>query len=254
MPTEYRYMHRETWTVNGLSAKKLTTTYPSSSHSWYFTDYYARDTYWGIRVWKRNQNGDEFEITDGTPVAIFGVPYSQGTHSGSETWNCPETNLESSDAIVVRTYVSKDGGRTWEECDTFITEQLGASKLEAQTWTVHYMVEIKRVVPLVYYYLHYTIYQFGEYVATTYIDNFAWAIPYNLTLEVDKTQGYIGDTFIFYGTLTGNGMPISGATVTLYKDDVSTGLSDTTDDNGNYSIPWTADEVGSHNFFTEAVW
>jgi len=80
------------------------------------------------------------------------------------------------------------------------------------------------------------------------------AVPYSLTLEVDKAEGYVGDTFTFYGTLTQNGTPISGATVVLYKDDASTDLSDITDDNGNYSIPWMADEVGTHEFYTEATW
>jgi len=79
-------------------------------------------------------------------------------------------------------------------------------------------------------------------------------VTYNLTLEVDKTKGYVGDTFTFYGTLTGNGTPVPEATVTLYKNGVSTGLSDTTDVNGNYSISWQSDEIGSFSFYTEAVW
>ena len=79
-------------------------------------------------------------------------------------------------------------------------------------------------------------------------------VAYELTINVDKTKGYIDETFTFSGTLTENGTPISGATVTLYKDNVSTGLTDVTDENGNYSIPWTADEIGSHEFYTEAIW
>ena len=79
-------------------------------------------------------------------------------------------------------------------------------------------------------------------------------VTYELTINVDKTTGYLGDVFTFYGTLTSNGTPISGATVTLFKDDVSTGLTDITDENGNYSIPWESDQLGNHTFYTEAVW
>ena len=79
-------------------------------------------------------------------------------------------------------------------------------------------------------------------------------VTYTLSINVDKTRGYLGDTFTFYGTLTGDGTPVSGAKVTLYKEGVSTGLSDTTDADGNYSIPWQSDEIGSFEFYTEAVW
>ena len=79
-------------------------------------------------------------------------------------------------------------------------------------------------------------------------------VAYSLTINVDKKSGYIGDTFTFYGILTQNGSPISGVTVTLYKDNASTDLTDVTDDNGHYSIQWVANQIGSHDFYTEAVW
>lgn len=79
------------------------------------------------------------------------------------------------------------------------------------------------------------------------------AVTYTLTLNVDKTRGYLGDVFTFTGTLTQNGTPVSGASVTLYKNDVALSLT-TTDDNGNYAFKWTADTVGSHSFYTVAVW
>jgi len=79
-------------------------------------------------------------------------------------------------------------------------------------------------------------------------------VAYALTINVDKESGYVGDIFTFYGTLTQNGDPISGVTVTLYKDNTSTDLTDVTDDNGYYSIQWVADQIGSHSFYAEAVW
>jgi len=72
-----------------------------------------------------------------------------------------------------------------------------------------------------------------------------------LTLNVDKTVGYVGDPFTFSGTLTSNGSPVSGSTVTLYKNSDAVG-SDITDENGAYSIIWIADSVGEFNFYTKA--
>lgn len=73
-----------------------------------------------------------------------------------------------------------------------------------------------------------------------------------LTLTVDKTEGYVGDTFTFSGTFTITGKKL-GHTVYLYRDDVNVG-SGTTDAHGDYSIPWTADVVGAHNFHTELTY
>jgi hypothetical protein len=78
--------------------------------------------------------------------------------------------------------------------------------------------------------------------------------PYTLTLNVDKSSGYIGEVFTFTGTLTQNGTPIAGATVTLYKDDVAMTPSTTTDTYGNYAFQWTADTPGNHSFYSEAAW
>ncbi|MEM2386105.1 MAG: Ig-like domain-containing protein [Candidatus Bathyarchaeia archaeon] len=80
------------------------------------------------------------------------------------------------------------------------------------------------------------------------------AVTYTLTLNVDKTSGYLGDVFTFTGTLTQNGTPVSGATVTLYKDDVALSPPTVTDEYGNYSFQWTADTAGNHSFYTVAVW
>jgi hypothetical protein len=84
--------------------------------------------------------------------------------------------------------------------------------------------------------------------------SFSLGPTYTLTLNVDKTSGYVGDVFTFTGTLTQNGTPISGATVTLYKDDMALSPSTTTDANGNYAFQWVADTPGNHSFYAEAVW
>ncbi len=79
-------------------------------------------------------------------------------------------------------------------------------------------------------------------------------VTYTLTLNVDKSAAYTGETLTFTGTLTQNGTPISGATVTLYKDGEALYPPTTTDANGNYAFQWTADTAGKPNFHTEAAW
>lgn len=252
MPVETRYFRSDQHTINGLSAYALLNTQGTTftQVSRYKTSPFGLISMLGVRVWRRLDDGSEVEITDGSPAAVVSVdPGYQGYVS--KTWDCPETTLNSTDAIVVRVYQRFYGEESWQLLATFITERLNAQSLNAATWTVQYWV-----------YATYTgnrtiiYFGFGDSAHNSYIDNFSWtvAVTYNLTINVDKTTGYIDETFVFYGTLTQNGTPISGATVTLYKNNVSTGLTDVTDESGNYSIPWTADEVGSHNFFTEATW
>jgi len=72
-----------------------------------------------------------------------------------------------------------------------------------------------------------------------------------LTLEVDKTEGYLGDTFTFSGTFMQDGTPVTGATVTLYRNTAVAG-SAVTNGAGNYVIPWVADVEGFLSFHTEA--
>lgn len=74
----------------------------------------------------------------------------------------------------------------------------------------------------------------------------------SLTLTVDKTDGYIGDTFTFMGTFLQNGTPVSGASITLYQNGLVAG-SATTNGAGGYSIPWVATMEGMLTFRTEAA-
>lgn len=72
-----------------------------------------------------------------------------------------------------------------------------------------------------------------------------------LTLQVDKTEGYLGDTFNFSGVFMQNGTPVPGGTVTLYMNTTVAG-SAVTDGAGNYVIPWVANIEGFLSFHTEA--
>ena len=73
-----------------------------------------------------------------------------------------------------------------------------------------------------------------------------------LTLTVDKTTGYVGDTFVFRGKFTQNGVAVVGAIVTLFRDTIAVGTA-TTDSVGAYSIRWTANVTGSFSFHSEAT-
>jgi len=80
-----------------------------------------------------------------------------------------------------------------------------------------------------------------------------YAIPVpSLSLSVDKTSGYPGDTFNFMGNFAQNGTPVVGETVTLYRNGVLVG-SATSDGVGDYLIPWVADIEGALSFHTEAA-
>ena len=73
-----------------------------------------------------------------------------------------------------------------------------------------------------------------------------------LTLLVDKTTGYPGDTFTFSGVLTENGSPLAGELVTLYDQFGMVG-TDVTDVNGEYIIEWTPWLIGSYSLYVEAL-
>jgi len=135
LPTETRYLRSDEWTVNGLTAEKLTTTQHTVSQYFEFTDEGVITVYWGIRVWKRASGGAETEITAGTPVAQVSRS-TNGEGIQSNTWACPGAGLLSTDAIVVRVYQKTDS--TWDLCEDWITEQIGATTLTAATWTVYY--------------------------------------------------------------------------------------------------------------------
>jgi len=134
-----RYMRGDTRTVNGLNAYILNATQSNTPASYsQSADEYASVS-WGIRAWIRHSNGAEAEITldgqTGTPKAI--VSRISGSGIQSSTVTVTETQLQPTDALVVRVYM-KIGSGAWTQCATFTTEQLQATRLKATTWTVYY--------------------------------------------------------------------------------------------------------------------
>jgi len=75
----------------------------------------------------------------------------------------------------------------------------------------------------------------------------------SLSINVNKTQGYPGEIFMFSGLyLDGSGDPLpTGQVVTLFQDGVNVGQG-TTDVDGQWLVTWTASNMGSFSFYAEA--
>ena len=70
---------------------------------------------------------------------------SGGDNEGTlyNSWNCPETPLETTDAIWIEFWVQV-GSNSPEIHANFVTEVLGAEQLDASTWYVYYYAERDR--------------------------------------------------------------------------------------------------------------
>jgi hypothetical protein len=162
-------MRSDQQTVNGLTAYKLGTSQTTIEISVEISTTLAATCYAGIRVFVRHADGSETELTAGTPVAQVSRTAS-GSGIQSNTWNCPQTVLQSTDAIVVRVYL-KSGTGAWNEVAVFITEQLNAQSLDAMKWTVYYYTSKYRDVEGAWYWAFY----FGTSTYNSRIENFGWA-------------------------------------------------------------------------------
>ncbi|MEM3617290.1 MAG: hypothetical protein QXJ31_05190 [Candidatus Bathyarchaeia archaeon] len=176
MPVETRHMRGDQQTVNGLTAYILGLTQSAIEKHYSLINDASSYIYAGIRVWKRSADGVETEITGGSPVAVAYVYYPRGGGGyASATWGCPQTPLNPTDAIVVRVYARKSTTATWELAATFITEQLGATQLDAATWTVYYYLTViydatlKVVIE--------DTFDWGTSGWDSRIEGFSWSVP-----------------------------------------------------------------------------
>ena len=126
--SESRYYRSDTHTINGLDAYQLKTTNTAASS--YFTSSASalgcQTVTYKSNVIRRQADGTETVL--GSDVAETSRS-ENGEGYQSATWNSPETSLNTSDAIkIVEKHDTAEKG-------AFITEQLGATKLDAATWT-----------------------------------------------------------------------------------------------------------------------
>ncbi|MFH0815725.1 MAG: Ig-like domain-containing protein [Methanobacteriota archaeon] len=135
--TETRYMRGVNLeaNVNGLTAYSLGTT-QSGTQAGPGSMGDGGTVYAGIRVYQRSSGGAETQIT-GAVSAIASVT-ANGAGIYSATWTPPSTGLASTDSIVVRVYADRNTNPPATLRATFTTEQLGASQLDNNMWTVRY--------------------------------------------------------------------------------------------------------------------
>jgi len=159
---ETRYCTSTSETYKTITVKKLLTTNTASALSAGI----ALGRRFGVRVWKTDTSETETEITSGTPIAtVIHAGTSDDDGEYSATWACPETVLASTDRIVVRVYSSKQTPTSWQLIQTFITGQLGASKLDSATWTVYYWLYLSGTTVSFWY---------GSSTYPSRITNFVW--------------------------------------------------------------------------------
>ena len=172
MPVETRYFRSDQHTVNDLTAYVLGTAQTDTSENigaLNDTDADMPSTV-GVRVFVRHADGSEDELTDGTWTQIEVSRTSAGSGIQSVTWDCPETTLDSTDAIHLVVRVSVSGG-TSDTAD-FITEQLGATKLEAATWTFYLWTDnISRAIPSTTAHFYW-----GDADHNSRIEGFSWSV------------------------------------------------------------------------------
>jgi len=114
-----------------------------------------------------------------------------------------------------------------------------------------FIVEEYYALPSYENYFYMTVEASPDRCGTAWFDDVTFTIPPTLTINVDKTEGRVGDTFTFSGYLTQNGEPITYTYVTLYIDGKAIGAA-MTDENGRYEAPWIPTEPGTYKAHTEA--
>ncbi|MGB9672351.1 MAG: hypothetical protein ACPLZY_04315 [Candidatus Norongarragalinales archaeon] len=174
MPVETRYMRSDQWTVNGLTAYKLGVAESALLKELYIGE--GTKIYVGIRVWVRHADGTETEVLGGSGVATAVVSFLAGpaltTTLSAGFGVVNDVPMAPTDAVVVRVYgdVTSPPSALLAE---FVTEQLGASKLNAANWTVYYRLRrTASVGGFSYFY-----FRFGIAGDNSYITNFTWT-PY----------------------------------------------------------------------------
>lgn len=194
MPVEIRYFRSDSHTINGLTARILGLSLSGAGD--YITQrsqalFLPDSCSCGVRVYVRHADGSRDELTtDISAIVSLGYPTSKSLHSA--TWDCPLTSLSPTDAIEVEIWMS-DGYSGWVLQDTWITEQLNATQLDASTWTFYYWLEASYSYnPVIGYYIFgITFYFDGS--DDSRIENFSYSVA-----VVVKKQFGDGLTFVEY--------------------------------------------------------
>ena len=161
-------MRSDQQTVNGLTAYKLGLT-QTTAYVYVEVGYPGSvGAYYDIEIAVRHADGTETELL---PWTQFASRTTSGEGFQTYNFNCPQTPLSATDAIVVRLRARNAGGSAVAE---FITEQLGASGLPAATWTFYVYTYCYRSATESYASIY-----FGSSTFNTRVENFQWS-PYGV--------------------------------------------------------------------------
>jgi len=116
----------------------------------------------GIRVFKRAADDTEHEITAGSPVATA-IYVGDGEYAVD--WACGGHAMDATDRIVVKVYMRKLTPTTWYLQRSFVTEELNAATLDAETWHVFYWLYMPSTTLNLWY---------GDAEADSRIEDFTW--------------------------------------------------------------------------------
>ncbi len=158
--TETRFMRSDSATVNGLTCDSLGTSQSATTQTVTLSS--TSTIYSGIRIYSRASGGAMTEITGGSPVAIAST---STTATVSATWDCPQTTVSDTDSIVVEWYCGGSSPPT-TLVETFTTEVLGATQLDAATWTFYSYLSERNNADRV---------SWGSTTANTRIEGFTWS-------------------------------------------------------------------------------
>jgi len=109
---------------------------------------HGRAVYWEFKVFKRH-GGTDTELTNGWEYHSYRSSSGEGVVS--RTWNCPQTSMETTDKVLVqvRMCIYEESGTTPRE---FVTDELGASQLNSNTWTIYLYTKLDFEQSIGYFY------------------------------------------------------------------------------------------------------
>jgi hypothetical protein len=196
---ETRYYRSDTWMVNSLLANKLQTT-----NSTTFDNIAASGSVNSCSAPRNAIGRYQSEIfvrhADGTFIVLGGaqgkartsrtIYGNSGNQEGyqSATWVAPETALAPTDAVEVNEYVDVQAycngvsKGAWSRSGSFLTEQLGASRLNASTWTFTRYTNLVASVINQNTYFNFGAVYYGNSTYNTKIDGFSYSTDIGLRI------------------------------------------------------------------------
>lgn len=217
--TDTYYFRSDFHTINGLYGNQLKTSQSSIDDYYSYFDTGNYSVSWGIKVYVRAVTGESTELTSGTPVAQVNRTAGDSLQEGyqNNTWSCPETALETTDAVQVVLYVT-DPLDPWLVAGTFVTPQLGANVLNASSWNVYY-------------------YTWWDSDGSYTWGRFYFGIFYHNSRIENITSFTNPYAYTFFGAYDDEGIRDGAINVTVYHSDNS---SETFEVDGSHSITPTA--------------